>query len=48
MMSDAPAHHLFCLLSPVDRKSVPDIFVIIQVKIMIIITTINIRLKLKN
>lgn len=33
MMSDAPAHHLFCLLGPVDpkRKSLPEVLVIIQV-----------------
>ncbi|XP_024941592.1 RNA cytidine acetyltransferase isoform X2 [Cephus cinctus] len=33
MMSDAPAHHLFCLLGPVDpnRKSLPEILVVIQV-----------------
>ncbi|XP_057340613.1 RNA cytidine acetyltransferase isoform X1 [Microplitis mediator] len=33
MMSDAPAHHLFCLLGPVDpsRTSLPEILVVIQV-----------------
>lgn len=33
MMSDAPAHHLFCLLGPVDpnRKSLPEILVIVQI-----------------
>lgn len=33
MMSDAPAHHLFCLLGPVNfnQKSLPEILVIIQV-----------------
>ncbi|XP_012286930.1 RNA cytidine acetyltransferase [Orussus abietinus] len=33
MMSDAPAHHLFCLLGPVsaERKSLPEILVVIQV-----------------
>lgn len=33
MMSDAPAHHLFCLLGPVDpnRKILPEILVVIQV-----------------
>lgn len=33
MMSDAPAHHLFCLLGPVDpnRKTLPEILVVIQV-----------------
>lgn len=33
MMSDAPAHHLFCLSGPVDpsRKSLPDVLAIIQV-----------------
>lgn len=33
MMSDAPAHHLFCLLGPVDpnKKSLPEILVVIQV-----------------
>lgn len=33
MMSDAPAHHLFCLLGPVDpnRKSLPEVLVFIQV-----------------
>lgn len=33
IMSDAPAHHLFCLLGPVDpdRKSLPEILVAIQV-----------------
>ncbi|KAK0078837.1 hypothetical protein PV325_002045 [Microctonus aethiopoides] len=33
MMSDAPAHHLFCLLGPVnpDGKSLPEILVVIQV-----------------
>lgn len=34
MLSDAPAHHLFCLLGPVDPKSanLPEIIVVIQVK----------------
>ncbi|XP_043684535.1 RNA cytidine acetyltransferase isoform X3 [Vespula pensylvanica] len=33
MMSDAPAHHLFCLLGPVDvnRKALPEILAVIQV-----------------
>lgn len=33
MMSDAPAHHLFCLLGPVDssKKTLPEILVVIQV-----------------
>ncbi|XP_058806427.1 RNA cytidine acetyltransferase [Phymastichus coffea] len=33
MMSDAPAHHLFCLLGPIDpdRKTLPEILVVIQV-----------------
>ena len=33
MMSDAPAHHLFCLLGPVDssRKTLPEILVVIQI-----------------
>ncbi|XP_012250606.2 RNA cytidine acetyltransferase [Athalia rosae] len=33
MMSDAPAHHLFCLLGPVDpnKKALPEILVVIQV-----------------
>ncbi|CAH1973721.1 unnamed protein product [Acanthoscelides obtectus] len=33
MMSDAPAHHLFCLLGPVDpkRKTLPEVLVIVQV-----------------
>ncbi|XP_072747429.1 RNA cytidine acetyltransferase [Anoplolepis gracilipes] len=33
MMSDAPAHHLFCLLGPVDsnRKTLPEILVVLQV-----------------
>lgn len=33
MMSDAPAHHLFCLLGPVDpnRKSLPEVLVVVQV-----------------
>nr|XP_022903005.1 RNA cytidine acetyltransferase isoform X1 [Onthophagus taurus] len=33
MMSDAPAHHLFCLLGPVDpsKKRLPEILVVIQV-----------------
>lgn len=33
MMSDAPAHHLFCLLGPTDPKSkkLPEILVVIQV-----------------
>ncbi|XP_060530901.1 RNA cytidine acetyltransferase isoform X2 [Cylas formicarius] len=33
MMSDAPAHHLFCLLGPVDpnRKTLPEVLVFIQV-----------------
>ncbi|KAK3929460.1 RNA cytidine acetyltransferase [Frankliniella fusca] len=33
MMSDAPAHHLFCLLGPVDPngKSLPEVLVVIQV-----------------
>jgi N-acetyltransferase 10 len=34
MMSDAPAHHLFCLLGPVDpnQKSLPEVLVVIQVR----------------
>ncbi|XP_057659508.1 RNA cytidine acetyltransferase isoform X1 [Diorhabda carinulata] len=33
MMSDAPAHHLFCLLGPIDpnRRTLPEVLVIIQV-----------------
>ncbi|XP_075148996.1 RNA cytidine acetyltransferase l(1)G0020 [Haematobia irritans] len=32
MMSDAPAHHLFCLLGPIQRKDqLPEILVVIQV-----------------
>ncbi|XP_012219686.1 RNA cytidine acetyltransferase [Linepithema humile] len=33
MMSDAPAHHLFCLLGPVDsnKKTLPEILVVLQV-----------------
>jgi N-acetyltransferase 10 len=33
MMSDAPAHHLFCLLGPVNpnKKTLPEVLVIIQV-----------------
>lgn len=33
MMSDAPAHHLFCLLGPVDpsQKRLPEILAVIQV-----------------
>lgn len=33
MMSDAPAHHLFCLMGPIDPKesSLPEILVVIQV-----------------
>ncbi|XP_050457216.1 RNA cytidine acetyltransferase [Cataglyphis hispanica] len=33
MMSDAPAHHLFCLLGPVDsnRKTLPEILVVLQI-----------------
>lgn len=33
MMSDAPAHHLFCLLGPVNpnTKSIPEIYCVIQV-----------------
>lgn len=33
LMSDAPAHHLFCLLGPVDpnAKSLPEVLVVIQV-----------------
>lgn len=32
-MSDAPAHHLFCLLGPVDpkRKTLPEVLVVIQI-----------------
>ncbi|XP_014215555.1 RNA cytidine acetyltransferase [Copidosoma floridanum] len=32
MMSDAPAHHLFCLLGPIDpnRNSLPEILVVVQ------------------
>ncbi|KAK0086567.1 hypothetical protein PV325_002971 [Microctonus aethiopoides] len=35
MMSDAPAHHLFCLLGPVnpERKGLPEILVVIQVSL---------------
>lgn len=33
MMSDAPAHHLFCLLGPIDSntRTLPEVLVIIQV-----------------
>ncbi|XP_060661511.1 RNA cytidine acetyltransferase [Drosophila nasuta] len=32
MMSDAPAHHLFCLLGPIERKdALPEILVVVQV-----------------
>ncbi|XP_023312129.1 RNA cytidine acetyltransferase-like, partial [Anoplophora glabripennis] len=33
MMSDAPAHHLFCLLGPINpnQKSLPEVLVMIQV-----------------
>ncbi|CAH1104051.1 unnamed protein product [Psylliodes chrysocephalus] len=33
MMSDAPAHHLFCLLGPVDpkKRTLPEVLVIVQV-----------------
>ncbi|XP_076179144.1 RNA cytidine acetyltransferase l(1)G0020 [Ptiloglossa arizonensis] len=33
MMSDAPAHHLFCLLGPIDpnKKTLPEILVVIQI-----------------
>lgn len=32
MMSDAPAHHLFCLLGPITKKDqLPEILVVIQV-----------------
>ncbi|PSN31816.1 RNA cytidine acetyltransferase [Blattella germanica] len=33
MMSDAPAHHLYCLLGPVDpnQKSLPEVLVVIQI-----------------
>ncbi|KAG7204791.1 hypothetical protein KM043_005198 [Ampulex compressa] len=33
MMSDAPAHHLFCLLGPINpnKKSLPEILVVIQI-----------------
>lgn len=33
MMSDAPAHHLFCLLGPIDsnKKILPEILVVIQI-----------------
>ncbi|XP_001607707.1 RNA cytidine acetyltransferase [Nasonia vitripennis] len=33
MMSDAPAHHLFCLLGPVnpDTKTLPEILVVVQI-----------------
>lgn len=32
MMSDAPAHHLFCLLAPITKKdSLPEVLVVIQV-----------------
>lgn len=32
MMSDAPAHHLFCLLGPISKKdALPEILVVIQV-----------------
>lgn len=36
MMSDAPAHHLFCLLGPVDpnSKSLPEVLVVIQVRVI--------------
>lgn len=35
MMSDAPGHHLFCLLGPVDvnRKKLPEVLVIIHVSL---------------
>ncbi|XP_017889177.1 RNA cytidine acetyltransferase [Ceratina calcarata] len=33
MMSDAPAHHLFCLLGPIDsnKKTLPEVLVVIQI-----------------
>ena len=32
MMSDAPAHHIFCLLGPITKKdALPEILVVIQV-----------------
>lgn len=33
MMSDAPAHHLFCLLGPVDsaQRSLPEVLVVLQI-----------------
>lgn len=32
MMSDAPAHHLFCLLGPITKKdSLPEILAVIQI-----------------
>ncbi|KOC66166.1 N-acetyltransferase 10 [Habropoda laboriosa] len=33
MMSDAPAHHLFCLLGPVDsnKKTLPEVLTVIQI-----------------
>ncbi len=33
MLSDAPAHHLFCLLGPVDpnKKSLPEVLAVVQV-----------------
>jgi len=44
MMSDAPAHHLFCLLGPVDinTKSLPEVLCVIQV---ILIFSIKINIK---
>lgn len=39
MMSDAPAHHLFCLLGPIDsnKKTLPEVLVVIQVSNIICI-----------
>lgn len=34
MMSDAPAHHIFCLLGPITKKdTLPEILVVIQVSL---------------
>lgn len=42
MMSDAPAHHIFCLLGPVDpnSKSLPEVLCVIQVIVRLVILNI--------
>ncbi len=44
MLSDAPAHHIFCLLGPVDptSNSLPEVLSVLQVGVAVITLIIRI------